>query len=321
MAYKKNVSTEESEEQMGQVRSSLPWLTIPGGEDGFKTTYLRFLPPRDTHPNNTFFWWSAVHSNLKGSKFPVYCPSKMDNLPCPACEVGNELWTTDHKNEAYEFFASWRALVNVVLVNKKGEPVDKDGKVTDNPKLFLWGVPRTTFEDLMSKVKELPRDELDITSPEHGRIIVVKRKGTKARDTKYEINPADDESPLHDAFLPLIEADDKLIDLVTVYKPFSYNEVKALLAAPATEGSRAQLSVGDTFGAVIEDDDDDEDEDDDNVVEGTSRVLPPKGDKAKAESGAENQLLAKLEQLKRGGASIPFEDDDDDEDEDEEDDD
>lgn len=323
MAYKQNVSAEASEEAMGRVRTGYPWITIPGGTPpAWKTTRLRMLPPPDTHPDDTYFFWAAVHGNLPGSKFPVLCPAKMYNQPCPACDLGNELWNSGKKTEAYKYFASWRALVNVVILNK-------DGSTPDDVKVGLWGVPRSTFEDLDAKIKELPKNERNITDPMEGRDIIVRRKGSKVEDTKYEIAPADTSTALSDEVMDLLLEDGKLVELHTVYKPTTTQQVKLLLAAPSTEGEetprRRALPQGDTFF--------DDEEEDENTVEGTYTVVveedeeeeapppPPKRGAAKseAEQAAQAKLLAKLEEIKKKAAqpaTAPSDDDEEEEDED-----
>lgn len=202
MGYKE-ADMDESIAERDRVRSGVPFWTVPTGKKpgAFAATRIRILPPRDDHPSNTFYYWAAVHGNLPGSERPVLCPNRMFDETCPACVEANNLQRQGFKDDARELFPSWKALVNVVVL-------DDDGNIPDDAEPLVWSMPKGVMEDLISKIEELPKAQRNITSPKSGRDIIIRRKGKGAKDTKYEVHLGDagefDESDIFDAmhFLP-----------------------------------------------------------------------------------------------------------------------
>lgn len=321
MAYKA-ASVDASEEGMNRVGGKIPFLTIPGGTPPqWKTTRLRIYPPRDDHPDDTYYFWVATHGKLPGANRPILCPQKMYDEFCPACEIGNKLWNEGRKEDARPFFASWRAMVNVVVLNR-------DGTLPDDASIKVWGIPKGVMEDLQAKLKELPKNKRDITNPIGGYDILVRRKGTGldgGKDTTYEINTVPDPSDLSDLGDAAIDFLDQMIALDTIYERSSGERVAGLLEAPKTVGTpRLAAPVVDPW---------DEDDEDNNVVEANYTVVDADAEPAPAPAAkaaprapaksakpananqqeARDRLLAKL-----GKPVLPVEVEDDGENEEEE---
>ena len=298
MSYKA-VSVDETEDGMSKVRGGVPFWTVPGApEPQWKTSYVRVLPPRDDHPDNTYYFWVATHGNLPGGTRPVLCPAKMFDEPCPACALANSLWNAGNKTDARKFFASWRAMVNIIVLNK-------DGSLPDDAEVKVWGMPKGVMESLQAKLKERPKSERDIANPIGGYNIKVRRTGTgknNGQDTKYEIDPMDTPSDLPDDAIDLL---DNMIALDQIYARVNDTLIAGLLAAPKTESKKLASPPSNVW-------DDDEDEEESNAIESSYRVIdeeedeapapppPPRRDKpadprkAEAQSSARDRLMAKL---------------------------
>lgn len=324
MAYK-SASVEESEEGMNRVGGKIPFLTIPGGTPPkWKTTRLRILPPRDDHPDNTYYFWVATHGKLPGSNRPVLCPQKMYDEFCPACDIGNKLWNEGRKDDARKFFASWRAMTNVIVLNHDGTLPD------DGPAVKVWGIPKGVMEDLQSKLKELPKSKRDITDPIAGYDILVRRKGTGldgGKDTTYEINVAPDATDLSALGDEVIDLLDKMIALDTIYERSTGDNITGLLQPPKTVG-RLAAPAADPW-------DEDEDEDGVPAVDASYTVVDADAEPEKtpaksrvrtpapsAKPANENQQAARDRLMAKLGRPVApvVADDEDDEDEDDEDD-
>lgn len=304
MAYK-TASVDETEEGMGKVRSGIPFWTVPGApEPNWKTSYVRILPPRDDHPDNTYYFWVATHGNLPGGTRPVLCPSKMFDEPCPACALGNTLWNAGNKNDARKFFASWRAMVNIVVLNK-------DGSLPEDAEVKVWGMPKGVMESLQAKLKERPKSQRDISNPIGGYTIRVRRQGTgknNGQDTSYEIEPMENPSDLPDDAVDLL---DNMIALDKIYVRATGSQIDGLLEAPKTEGKK-QIAPPTNVWA-----DDDEEEDEKNApIESSYRLIDDEEDeappppprprsadkpadprKAEAQQSARDRLQAKLKEV------------------------
>lgn len=223
MPYKE-ASPEADAQEMNKTRGGVPFFTPKGEKGKYITSYVRILPPRDDHPTDSFFYWACVHGNLPGAGRPVLCPARMFDRPCPACQEARMLDQRGMKDEARDFWPSWRALVNVCVVDKDGNPdPDKEG-------VFVWAIPKTLMEDLEAKIKARPDKQRAISSPTKGSDVVVKRKGTGPRDTKYEVDLAEP-SAVGPEIMELLE--DGLFYLPEIYpEQKAENIVGFLTAAP-----------------------------------------------------------------------------------------
>lgn len=318
---------------MAKVKGRRTWAP-PAGDDGeYRKTRVRFLPPSSSHPGDDFIYWVPVHSGLPGARFGIVCPDKMHGEQCAACQHAAELSSQGEagKKAALQFWPSWKAVTNIVVKKMNGSlPLDDD----DEPvvKIVTWPVPKTLMEDLQSKIKALPKKERDITNILYGRDIIVSRKGTKATDTKYEIEPAKESSPLDAAIIEMVDLDESVLgDLTNIYDEVSPDKVPALMVAPKAL-PEAKADRQERRKAAWEDPD--EDDDDDDVVEGVVRVIddedddeeeddtpPPVTTRRKAAAPKEDKTADARNKLqsKLAGRKAAVEEDDEDEDDDEDD--
>ena len=261
----KEADPEQSAAGRNEIRSGVRFWTPPSGEGSkpWKTSRVRIMPPHEDNTDNKYYHWIAVHGNLPGSDRPVRCPAKNDNYTCPACEEGNRLWNLGDKDKARKFFASWRAFVNVIVLTA-------DGDIPEDATIQVWGIAKTTLDDLEAKIGELDKGERNIASPtEAGRDIFVRRRGKGAEDTKYEIAPAPQQSafPDMDKLEELME--EGLYLLPEIYPVIEQTHITALL-------SPAKPRHVDPF--------EDEEEEEEDVIEGvfttteSAKVTSPFGD-------------------------------------------
>lgn len=254
MAGYRKADVTASEKGMERIKGGIPfWKPPAGAGDKFKTSLVRILPPRDDHPDDSYFFWVALHGNLPGAGRPIVCPKKMNDEPCAACDAGNALWNAGRKQDAYQFFSSWRACVNIVVLNP-------DGSVPEDAVIIPWAISKDTFTSLDGKLSDRPKAQRDITDVEHGYNIKLKRKGTSAQDTKYEIDAADNPSPVAPEILAMMDEDEdhqcELWPLDRLYPRTEPARIVALLTVP----NRPAI----TAGAYA-----DEDDEEDDVVEGS----------------------------------------------------
>lgn len=304
MSYKQ-ADVDESEQGMSRIRGTVPYWTPPEGNN-----LIRILPPRDDHPDNTYYWWVATHGKLPGANRPVLCNNKMYDEPCAACALGNSLWNSGRKDDARKFFASWRAFANILVLNR-------DGSVPEDAEVKVWGMPKTVMESLQAKLKERPKNERGVSNVIDGFNIKVRRTGKGTEDTKYEIDAQDNPSDLPDEAVELL---DNMIALDKIYA--RVDNIHTLLEAPKTVG-RPQLTTPISDPWDVE-----EDEEEKGVVESSYRVIDEEAEapaappqvarakdkpadprKAEAQADARARLMAKLK------GSQPEDEAEDDEDE------
>lgn len=273
----KDEDEEESIAGRNEARSGVAFWTPPGVKNKWTTSRVRIMPPHEMNKDGKFYYWVATHGNLPGADRPILCVNKMFDRPCPACDAGNQLWRAGKKEDARKFFSSYRGMMNVVVLDMEtGEP-------EDGAQIEVWGAPRSLLEDLIEQVEQLPKGSRAISSPSKGRDVFVRRKGTSATDTNYEVKLAGEASEVSEEIMEMLEGDN-LYFLPDIYpEPETEHVAGLLVEAPAQK----RLTTADPFA---EDEDEEEEE---KPIEGNFREV----------------------------SSNPFPDEDDDEDEEEEDDD
>lgn len=265
----KKANARESLDGMKDVKSGTPFFSPKGGEKAnqWGVSRIRILPPREDHPNDRFYLWAATHGNLPGSDFPVYCPQKNGESPepCAACAISRRYYQAGDKDNGLKFSAGFRGLTNVLLLNQNGDELEND-------EVLVWAVPRTLLEDISAKILEVngadkdPSIEpVDITDPIDGYDIILRRKGSKIKDTRYEVAVCPESTPIPEAALDLL---DNMHDLTEVYPPVDGDRIKLLLEAPEG-GDHPALPAGDPF------DTGDDDGPPDGAVDGQFKELFP----------------------------------------------
>ena len=313
MGYK-DADADESIAGRNEVRSGTPFYSPQAGENGkWKRNRLRVLPPRDDQTDGKYYKWVAIHGDIFDR--PILCNEKMFDEDCPACTHARELQRAGRTDDAKRFWPNWRALMNVIALTSDGEPIkETDGSV----RIRVWAAARSLWDELLDKgVPTLPEGERDISHVKEGRDLIVKRKGTGQKDTKYEWlkDPNDDDviafpaaSPLPKAVLATIRDDDDALHILDgVYSHLPSAKVAGLLKAPERS---------DPF----------EDDEDEKPVDGTYRELPAadededdppaksaKSSKASKPATADRVTSAREELQRRINAAQPADDDEDEE--------
>lgn len=229
------------------LSGGVPFLKLAAG----KTTGIRILPPREDHPNDTFFLALPLHYGVGRNEAIVPCPFKLHNAYCPVCEYNAHLAKIGKENER----VSTRCLMNVVVIDEDGNPIEE--------KVSVFTAPQTLVADILDEMAELPEKEQDITDPKRGRDIFIKRKGSSRKQTRYTISLMDP-SPF-----PLPELLDQTYDLTTVFTERSEDAIIGLLTGGSSrdEDPWEELEEGKSRKAlprgrprVVDDDEEEEPE-------------------------------------------------------------
>lgn len=164
-------------------RKSVPWWKPEVGWN-----YIRILPP---HPSmnrgegkTPFFYGVSVHF-FNGTSFA--CPRQNRGAACPLCDQAFAMRREGMIEEARAYFPNWRMYVNlVVLPNEKAE-VEEDAEV------LVWGLGRGLMELILDAAEE---EGCDITDPEAGRIVAIKRRGSTKEETRYVVRLGQSPAPV-----------------------------------------------------------------------------------------------------------------------------
>lgn len=246
---------------------------------------IRILPPksllvflRDNRNSNktydlTDFPWReiGVHYGVSSnSKERVYCPRAMSNLPCPICEMVEELKKSKSKDDleqAKNMRLQYR--YQYLAIEKTSDADTKEG-----PK--FWEISRTPHNKIIGIFQDT--DYGDISDPEEGYDLKVTRIAFKMNEQdQYRIVAAKDASPIltledgdidWDTIFGYLETLPDLSDPVSI---FSYDELSDILDGKVTlknlwDSHRQPTEVADEE-KDIDDDDEEEDEDDEEKVE------------------------------------------------------
>lgn len=258
--------------------SSIPfWSPTPSdSHTKWRKNYIRILPPRADHqdfsgnPSSRFYLWEAIHY-LRASKRYVLCPDRNFNEDgtCPICNEGRRLADAGLKDDARDFWPTWRALVNVLELNSDGSLKVEDD--ASDPVVKVWSMPKSLAEALLDTLPDFPKEFQNIASPNVGRNLIVKAKKKDATKNSFVEFSWPDEFPepskLPQEGIALLKAG-AMHALYEIHPKLELPKIVALLAGPEKQA--------DPF-----DTGDDEEDDEDEVIQGEVRELPaPKAEKA-----------------------------------------
>jgi len=172
-----------------------------GPKDG--RNVIRILPP----VGNMEFFFQPVgrHYMPPDGKKAVYCPNFTSDgdLPCPVCELVNDLKAAGEKKMADELRMRRSFWMNVV--NRE----DEKGGV----KIFTPGI--IVFGEISSLISD--PDYGDVTDVLNGYDIIVEKSGS-GRDTEYHVKP-------RPKVTPITEDDDELQKLLEAAQDLTYTEL------------------------------------------------------------------------------------------------
>jgi len=140
---------------------------------------IRILPPIGTM--GFFFKEAGVHY-IGDNHFGCPRISTDGQLPCPICEVQDELWKSGEKDAAKQFNVNRSFNVNII---------DR-GKPDSGVQIYCPGV--SIFQAWAALVSD--PDYGDISDPEQGFDIKIDRTGEGKNDTRYQVQCMRQPSPL-----------------------------------------------------------------------------------------------------------------------------
>lgn len=175
---------EEDEEELQQEEEERKRRRTFWSPKEGDTTIRVMPPPKGQKRPHVKVWIHKVKNPNNPSAFPenVVCAAKQANQKCVACERVAELRATGHKADAdaaFELSSQHRYFLQIGLVD------DPDVGVK------VWEFGKKVYTQYLAAMKEG-----DITHPEQGFNLVVKRKGKTKTDTEYTLTVKRRPSPM-----------------------------------------------------------------------------------------------------------------------------
>jgi len=173
----------ELERRAAEWGVQVPMLYLNPG-----STLVRILPPF----SEAGIFYSKVykHRVQRGKGADVFvCPERMADTFCPVCEKNREF--INSKDSAKMDYARDNLRVReAVLYNALvlSAPANGKGEVPVFGTVYVLEAPITAHRQIISKDQDPAAGWHDITNPENGVNLVIKRTGVKF-DTKYEVTP------------------------------------------------------------------------------------------------------------------------------------
>lgn len=176
----RDVSSDKLKKLLDKVNS----LNIGGGgwwRPQVGTSTIRILPGVGTM--DYFFCEVGQHYVTDGGK-PFYCPAicSEGDLPCPICEVNEELFRAGEKEAAGKFRAGRSFFMNIIDRADPGKGVQK----------FAPGI--TIFQAIISLIQD--PDYGDVSDVDSGYDIKIERVGEGRENTKYQTRAVKRSTPL-----------------------------------------------------------------------------------------------------------------------------
>jgi hypothetical protein len=152
------------------------------------STVVRILPPAGE--DGVFFSQVRKHRVTTGRQTDIFaCPLWMNDAHCAVCSKNDEFVQSKETNKMDYARDNLRAkeytLYNVLALSG---PANKKGEVPTYGKVYVLEVGVTTHRQIIGLDQDPASGWADITNPEKGVNIVIKRTGQKF-DTKYDVTP------------------------------------------------------------------------------------------------------------------------------------
>lgn len=138
--------------------------------------FIRIMPPK----NEEAMWAKEVwvHRNIGANGVTMVCPKKMDNEPCPVCEMIEEMKNTGATEDEIRAIAASKRYLLFIYDVKSDETIAKGLRWYDAPGIVVTNII------LLSKDKRT-KEIIDVCDPVDGRDIEFVRKGS-GLNSKYE---------------------------------------------------------------------------------------------------------------------------------------
>lgn len=291
-----------------EVRMGVPFAKLKTNEEEgkFARNYFRILPPRADYAEKTgrkedaipWYHWSGVHYvNQHG----YLCSDFHHQRFCLLCERFSSLKRAGKEDEAKNIRVQYYALANCVAVGK-------DGTVADDARVEILNLGKGTLDKIIGEIEEEIEDpdEQDISDPETGRIVIIRKHGKGPLGTKYEAGLGL-QGDFNNGDYKLLE---DMHDLTSVYVDPS----EAMMNQLASGKAPAQLAAADAFADI---------DDDEGAVEGSFTVVdedeedepevaPAPAAKPKVKAKASNTDAQAARDRLRASLATATDDDDDD---------
>lgn len=186
-------------------------------------THVRILPPHEDA--KSWFREYYEHGLRPEGKFQTYTCPKVQNLPCPICEHGDELYDTKEEENivaAKRFRPKKQYLYNVYIHSSPDGKSLKDG-------IHVMKSGSLVFKELMEYDSDHAGGWGDITNLIGGVEFRIERSGRGRYDTKYSAKPI----PQRTNIIDKLDAEGYVIGqptlLAGVYPPQPYDKLAECL--------------------------------------------------------------------------------------------
>jgi hypothetical protein len=146
------------------------------------TTVVRIMPPWGESADGSFFLTGGLHYgfSIGGRDRAIACKRISGKGECPVCALVGALRNSgdeEHKELGDRLRVRPKYWVNLIVRPKK------EGETPDE-KVYMFGGNKKFIDALMSAMED--SDFGDITDPEEGHDVKIKRTGAGMNDTRYE---------------------------------------------------------------------------------------------------------------------------------------
>ena len=199
--YRKEIEAEETRGSSVEFVKFNRWIPPKN-----KQVKFRLLPGQEPgSEDKDFFVKVLLHYKVSPSaKVPVICPRTLDpHAECPICAKVNALYKTGNEQDKKQAsLMKARSRYNLGVIPLEGDAPENIGKI------FVWTAPKSVKDDIIGFFED--SDYGDVTDPRTGRDLKLKITG-EMFDTKYELLPAPEKTPISD--------EDSEIEMVLAAQP------------------------------------------------------------------------------------------------------
>ena len=203
-----------SREARDQMQSTLWWKPDSGEAKTWGDNFIRILPPH-INMEGKFYLPVPLHFRVGPGNAIVPCLRQGLGQICPVCVAAFGLRDSGKEEEGNRMLPNWAGYMNVVELDKKGQPAGKE------PKVRVYSAPSQVLDELL----EIMEQSLgDITHRETGHNVNIRKRvigNDPKKHTRYQVVAATEPSAFDHP--ELVES---LID-VTKISPYRSADVLA----------------------------------------------------------------------------------------------
>jgi hypothetical protein len=173
-----------SREAREKMDETLWWKPKSGEGKNWGENFIRALPPH-VNMEGKFYFGVPLHFDVGPAKAVVPCPRKAFGELCPICVKGFDLMNSGKEELGKDMLPSWQAYINVVVLDANGQPEGTE------PKVRVYGANRQVLDEILDIMEQKFGD---ITNLETGHNIIIRKRGSGRKGTKYQVAAADEPS-------------------------------------------------------------------------------------------------------------------------------